>query len=361
MYTVRRRVCTATTNSASDTLFQYPLPRDGDKTQLIGIEVITQSSPPPLNTLLRDLGTLSVRASEHTVVTLPVALLAALSTVHYIGTKLDLTFDFDQFIRYFPMSAFQWSSPFITIRVGSRSHVQTVRFIFDCKWYMENGYHRYISGNFRSPVQQILTQTRCSPTPTTQFVFPLHLSQPTKGFFLEAGADSIHLVDASGERRLNASEHIGDYVFVPIASGTDIHTSDIDSYQGSYHNTHETVNLKVIFAEPRSYASVHCLYRSTLCVRSGIVQPIHRASNGVFIPSPRWWPVAVKPLDPARAECPITYEHIGATYYQCDGCQYAFSSAAFCSYALASAAILCPMCRRTWTAYVQYRQMDSDL
>ena len=355
MDTERRRVCTAST-TISDTLFQYPLPRDGDKTQLIGIEV-TVTQTPPLDTLLRHLGTLTVTANEHTIVTLPVALLAALGTVHYAGTELHIAFDFRQFVRFFPMSAFQWSTPFVGIRVGSRSHIETVRFVFYCKRYTENSYHQYTSGNFRSHMQQVLTQTRCSPAPTTQFVFPLNLSQPTKGFFLDGTPDSVHLVDASGERLLAESETLDNYVFVPIASHTDIYTADVDSYVGSYCNTHETVHLKVVFAEPRSYASVHCLYRSTLCIRSGIVQPVASATNGVFTPSPRWWPAVDKPLDSDRAECPITYEHIGPIYYQCDGCQYAFSAAAFCSYATTIAALVCPMCRRPWAACIQYRQM----
>jgi hypothetical protein len=350
----RRRVCTADARD-SDTIFQYPFPREGDKTQLAAIEVVTAQPPPPLDTILRDLGTLSVTANSHTVLALPVSLLAALGSVHYAGTELSITGVLSTFIRYFPMSAFQWSSPFVTIRVGSRRYIQSVRFVFDYKGYTELGFRRHRSGNFNSPIQKILTQTRHSPIPTTQFVFPMHLSQPTKGFFLEGIPARVYLVDASGERCLREAEHIGDYVFVPVTPAADIRTLDIESYL----NTHETVYLKVVFAEPRTYASVHCLYRSILVLRSGLLQPFASASNGELTQSPRWWPDVVKPLDAARTECPITYDRIGTTYYECEGCQYAFSAAAFCSYAstMDATALICPMCRRPWSSCVQYQQM----
>ncbi len=318
------------------------MPDNSGNVRITGLD-ITYDGRRPVPYLLHDLGDLQLTISYTTILRIPVALAyTATHTVAPDQVRIDL--DLRSFLDHLPMSAIRWQMACVTLHVKSWSAIQAVAFALQTE----------ASASASPPtvtVQQLLTQTRQNPAgPLTQWLFPVCLTLPTRGIFVDAAAEDIvcvRLLDTECERDLGAPTTMNDeYVFVGM-----------ETHDG-YTREGETVYVEVTFRTPRSAATIHCAYTNDLCFRGGMLEPFSRLKSGDST-GPRMWPVTTKALAPTYAECPIGYEPIRGAYYECDLCHYAFDAQTFCRYAAKQQVetMTCPMCRCAWTNRMRYIQL----
>lgn len=358
------------------TRYQCIVPHNTDTASLLAIEIQTTDPPPPLETLLADLSLLRISivgANNGTsILSIPAALVTALGTVDYVGTRLTIRCDFSMFfdrIKLINIAAGYRLS--ISLYTLSLNHVVNVSFLVRGTHHDTEERRAFITDpNNVTPLQQIDHQTVQSIVPAQHFTFEYVLDRLTKGFFIEGNLQDI----SSARFTMSNGQDLwhyyatelstigrslgGKYLFVPFNDQTDLRSNTAYSFVGGFASP-DPVQLTVTYNTMRSRASAHALIANTLRYQGGTVGLTH----GYQRPAPvTVWTHAERALNPERSTCPISYETITGDFCECDQCHHAFTVTAFHTYAETRHPLICPMCRAPWTARVIYTQpATSDL
>jgi hypothetical protein len=346
-------MCHAVPDNGS-TRYQCIVPHNTDTASLLAIEIRTTDPPPPLATVLADLGQLRVSIGPATnILSVPAALIAALGTVDYIGNRLTVRCDFSMFFDRINLINLTLS---ITLNTLSLNYITNVSFLVRGAHH-DTDERRQIDP--QQTIQQINHQTIQSLVPAQHFTFEYTLDSVTKGFFIEGGIQdisSVRFTMPNGQDLWNyyATELStigrdvgGKYLFVPFNDQADLRMANPDSFVGGFASPNP-VQLTVTYNTMRPRASAHALLHNTLVYRGGIAS------------EPNPWTRVERALNPDRSNtCPISYEAITGDFCECEQCNYAFTATAFQTYAETRHTLICPMCRAPWTTRVIYSQPAS--
>lgn len=354
------------------TRFQCIVPHNTDTASLMAIEILTTDPPPPLDTVLADLGLLRISIGHATnILSVPVALVAAMGTIEYVGTRLTIRCDFSMFFdRIKLINITRGVRLYINLYTLSLNYVRNVSFL------VRGAHHDtderralVIDPNNNTPIQQINHQTVQSIVPAQHFTFEYVLDRLTKGFFIEGTLQDIssaRFTMSNGQDLWNyyATELStigrmvgGNYLFVPFNDQADLRSNTAYSFVGGFASL-DPVHLTVTYNTMRSHASAHALLYNTLQYRGGMAALASQLSE---VTQPNSWIRDERFLNPERNVCPISYETITGDFCECEQCHHAFTAAAFQIYAGTRPTLICPMCRAPWTTRVIYTQPTSDL
>ena len=384
-------MCRAELDNGS-TRFQAIVPHNTDTASILAIEIRTTDPPPPLETLLADLGHLRVSIVSQSnpatnILSVPAALICALGTVDYVGTRLTIRCDFNMFFDRIKLINISWGARLsITLTALSLNYVTNVSFLVRGAHHDTDERRAFaMDPNNITPIQQIDHQTVQSLVPAQHFTFEYELDRLTKGFFIEGGIQDIssaRFTMSNGQDLWNyyATELAtigrdvgGKYLFVPFNDQADLRSNTAYSFVGGF-TSRDPVQLTVTYNALRPRASAHALTSNTLRYHGGVATlasqhpdiiinqlPGVVRTSQIPEPVPAIWTRTERSLDPERNVCPISYETITGDFCECEQCHHAFTATAFQTYAETRRPLICPMCRAPWITRVIYTQPTSDL
>ena len=362
------------------TRFQCIVPHNTETASLLAIEIRTADPPPPLETLLADLGLLrvsvvSANGSSTNILSVPADLVVALGTVDYVGTRLTIRFDFNMFFDRIKLINIGWRA-----RLSVSLYTLSLNYVTNVSFLVRGARHDAVERrqlatddiNNNAPIQQIEHQTLQSLVPAQHFTFEYTLGRVSKGFFIEGNLQDIssaRFTMSNGQELWNyyATELStigrnigGKYLFVPFNDQADLRSNTAYSFVGGFASL-DPVQLTVTYNTMRRRASAHALLANMLMYRGGVAYLASEIPDVIINqPQPNPWTRTERALDPERNMCPISYETITGEFCECEQCHHAFTATAFQTYAETRHTLICPMCRAPWTALVIYTQPASS-
>jgi hypothetical protein len=341
-------------------LYTTTMPRRGDAVEPMAITVNTTGTT---EETLRDIGHFRVTIGDTCIQSIPMSLISAMGSVEHTGPRILVRINFRMFMENIQMISLHLQEVRFSVETYTDQRIQGIAFVLQ-HTYMNNDERRALFNPtiaMLSRMQRTTSQTLQHTEPDHGFTYTYALNHMTKGFFIEGAVQDISSVVLTmqryGDRWTYTNTEISllakpigtHHVFVPFRYGANIFTMDTDSYEGAFQYA-APIQLTVTYNQARSKASTHALFADRLIYTGGMAH----------LPTPAGqWTYAVKPLNPERAMCPITYETITGPFCECEQCHHAFDSVAFRSYANTQENLTCPVCRTPWNSLVVYSQSNA--